>query len=284
MRITAWLYLLLISFFTFLTFYSAYFNKVTDCGCFGDAIPLDPWESFIKDVVLIVLVIFIFIRRKKLQTRFNSRNLDITMSAFTILLVFIAVYSLNHLPYIDFRPYKIGNNIPEQMKPSDTYRYKYIMEKDGEIFEFKEYPSDTTYVFKEMILLNPEAQPKITDYSIWDNEGDHTQETFEGIKLFIIIYDLSRASTKHIPKIRNLISNIEGKVDVWVLTSANENEFEIFRHDNQLAVPFYFADMTVLEAVIRSNPGLWLLKDGSVKGKWHHNDVPTAQVVLDLVK
>ena len=283
MVITSWLYLLLISFFTFLTFYSAYFNKVTDCGCFGDAIPLDPWESFMKDVVLIILVIYLFVRRKKYKSTILNYRLDTMMAISTAFLIFVAVYSIRHLPYIDFRPYKVGNNIPEQMEPSEAFRYKYILEKNGKEYEFEEYPTDTTYQFKEMVLLNPEAQPKITDYSIWDKEGDHTSETFEGKKLFIIIYDVKKANTKHITQINELISETESMLDAWVLTSANEEEFEVFRHENQLAIPYYFADMTVLEAIIRSNPGLWLVQDGVVKGKWHHNNIPAADKVLNLL-
>ncbi|MFC2123300.1 BT_3928 family protein [Bacteroidota bacterium] len=283
MKITSWLYLLLISFFTFLTFYSAYFNKVTDCGCFGDAIPLDPWESFMKDVLLIILVIYLFIRRKEYKSSRHTGKLDILMGVLTAFMIFVSIFSIRHLPYIDFRPYKVGNNIPEQMEPSDTYRYKYIVEKDGKEYVFEEYPADTTFQFKEMVLINPEAQPKITDYSIWDEEDDHTLETFEGKKLFIIIYDVNKASTKHISEINELISGIESDVDAWVLTSSNEEEFEIFRHENQLAVSIYYADMTVLEAIIRSNPGLWLLQDGVVKGKWHHNNIPSAEKLLGLL-
>jgi len=284
MRLTSWLYLLLISFFTFLTFYSAYFDKVTDCGCFGDAIPLDPWESFMKDVLLIILVIFLFIRRRKYESSIKPAKLDMIIGGLTGFMLFVAIYSLNHLPYIDFRPYSVGSNIPELMEPTETYQYKYILEKDGKEHEFLSYPADTTYQFKEMVLLNPEAQPKITDYSIWNDEGDHTMETFEGRKLFIIIHDAGKASTKHMSQINALISATEGELDSWVLTSSNEDEFERFRHENQLAVPFYYADMTVLEAVIRANPGLWLVQDGVVKGKWHHNDIPTSEKVLQLLE
>ncbi len=283
MKITSWLYLLLISFFTFLTFYSAYFNKVTDCGCFGDAIAMDPWESFMKDVLLIILVIYLFIRRKELEASILPRKLDMLMGTLTAFMIFVAVYSIRHLPYIDFRPYKIGNNIPELMEPSETFRYRYILEKDGEEYEFETYPSDTTFQFKEMLLLNPEAQPKITDYGIWSEEGDHTLETFEGNKLFIIIYDVNKASTKHISQINELISETESEVEAWALTSSSEEDFELFRHDNQLGVPFYYADMTVLEAIIRSNPGLWLVQNGVVKGKWHHNNIPRAEKLLGLL-
>ena len=81
-----------------------------------------------------------------------------------------------------------------------------------------------------------------------------------------------------------IIQEIESKVDVWALTASADTEFEIFRHEHQLAIPYFYADMTVLEAIIRSNPGLWLLKDGTVVGKWHHNDVPEAQIIIELLE
>jgi len=283
-NLTAWFFLLLIAFFTFLTFYSAFFNKVTDCGCFGDAIPLTPWESFLKDVVLLVMILYIFFRRKHFTPLFAGKTGNLIIIAALAINLFLAIYSIRHLPYIDFRPYKVGNNIPELMEPSEPYRYKYIFEKNGESYEFSEFPSDTTYEYKDLILLNPEAQPKITDYHIWTDEGDYTLETLIGNKLIIIIYDVTKASTKHIDEIRNLISELPPSVEALALTASNEAQFETFRHEFQLAVPYYFADMTVLEAIIRSNPGLWLLKEGTVMGKWHHNDVPTVDVIMNLVK
>lgn len=284
MKLTAWLFLLLIAFFTFLTFYSAYFNKVTECGCFGDAIPLTAWQSFGKDVVLSVLVILIFIRQKHFKAFIPIRTNDIIISIALIFNIYLAIHSIRHLPYVDFRAYKIGNYIPEQMMPSEPYRYKYIMEKDGEEFEFTEYPGDTTYKYKDMIILNPEAQPKITDYHIWTDDGEFTEETFIGNKLFIIFYDVTKASTKHMDQIVALIREIESRVDVWALTASADTEFEIFRHEHQLAIPYFYADMTVLEAIIRSNPGLWLMQDGKVVGKWHHNDVPESKTIIDLLE
>ncbi len=284
MKITSWLFLLLIIFFTFLTFYSAAFDKVTDCGCFGDAIPLTPWQSFGKDIILLVMVILIFIRRKNFSPVIQPPKSDIVMGIVVAINLFLAIYSLEHLPYIDFRPYKTGNNIPELMQPSEPYRYKYIMEKDGETFEFTEYPEDTAYVYKDLELLNPEAQPKITDYHVWTDDNDFTGETFTGKKLFLIFYDVTKASAENIEDIKSLIKEIRPQVEVWVLTASNEADFEAFRHKYQLDIPYFFADMTVLEAIIRANPGLWLMKNGEVRGKWHHNDVPDAETVLDLVE
>jgi len=284
MKITGWVLLILIVFFTFLTFYSAYFNKVTDCGCFGDAIKLTPWQSFGKDLILLVLIIYIFVNRKKYLNFFNKKLSDIIMSIATALIVFLAIFAINHLPYIDFRPYKIGNNIKEEMQSKEPFRYKYIMEKNGETFEFEKYPTDTTYQFKEMVLLNPEAQPTITDYNIWTDEGDFTDESLTGKKLFVVYQDVNEASLSNLDKIKELINNLEGQLNTWIITSSNVASVENFRHEYQLAVPYYFADATVLKAMIRSNPGIILLNNGTVLGKWHFNDTPSPKEVLDLIK
>jgi uncharacterized membrane protein YphA (DoxX/SURF4 family) len=284
MKLTVWLFILLIAFFTFLTFYSAYYNKVTECGCFGDALPLSPWQSFAKDVILSILVILLFIRRKHFKSFLPPRLGDVIMGIVLVFNIYLAVHAINHLPYLDFRPYKIGNSIPEMMAPSEPYRYKYIMEKDGEEFEYLEYPSDTTFKYKDMIIMNPEAQPEITDYHIWTDDGEFTEESFIGNKLLVIISDVTKANSKHMPRILKLIEDIGSQVDIWALTASSDADFEVFRHEHQLAVPYFYADMTVLETIIRSNPGLMLMEDGKVIGKWHHNDVPDASTILELLE
>ena len=183
-----------IIFFSFLTFYSAYFNKVTDCGCFGDAIKLTPWQSFSKDVLLLVLILLLLVQVRP-QSTFSEKTGITIVSASVLASLFLALYSLNHLPPIDFLAYKKGANIPTLMKPSAPFKFKYVMEKEGKTEEFMEYPTDTTYTFKEMVLLNPEAQPKITDYNVRNADGDVTQETFQGKKLMIIIVDANKVIT-----------------------------------------------------------------------------------------
>jgi hypothetical protein len=270
------LYILLglIIFFSFLTFYSAYFNKVTDCGCFGDAIKLKPWESFAKDILLLVLILFLLVQPKA-SPLFSKAASLIVVGLSTAGALFLAWFALNHLPPVDFLAYKKGANIPTLMKPSAPFKFKYIMEKDGKQQEFLEYPADTTYTFKEMVLLNPEAQPKITDYNVRNAEGDVTQETFKGKKLLIIIGDANKSNLEGIERVKKLVKEVE-KTDIvpMVLTGSDEMTFEAFRHEVQLAVPYYFADGVVLKAMIRSNPGLIYMEEGTVKGKWHHNDVP----------
>jgi uncharacterized membrane protein YphA (DoxX/SURF4 family) len=278
------LYILLgvIIFFSFLTFYSAYFNKVTDCGCFGDAIKLTPWQSFSKDILLLVLIIILLIG-PKVKTYFNQGISDVIVSLSAIGSIFLAIYALNHLPPIDFLAYKKGAHIPTLMKPSAPFKFKYVMEKNGEVKEFFEYPDDTTYTFKEMVLLNPEAQPKITDYNVRNAEGDATEETFTGKKLMIVIVDAAKSDIEGIDRVKELVKEIE-KTDIkpMVLTGSDELTFENFRHEVQLAVPYYFVDGVVLKAMIRSNPGLIYMEEGTVKGKWHHNDVPSLEEVKGL--
>ncbi|HEV7347213.1 BT_3928 family protein [Telluribacter sp.] len=279
-KTVSWLLLIIIVFFTFLTFYSAYFNKVTDCGCFGDAIKLKPWTSFGKDIFLLVLILIILWQRHQ----FRAMPTGIIVVAATVLSLGIAFYAIRHLPILDLLPYRVGANIPQQMKPSEPLRYSYVFERDGKDFEFEQFPSDTTYIFKEMVVLNEEAKPKITDYRVWNDETDFTQASFEGKKLFIIIKNLKDLNLAAFPDIRKLITELKPQgVETVILTSASGTEIEKFIQAQQLQVPYYYADATVLKTISRSNPGIWLLNEGTVKGKWHYNDTPTAEEVLAQV-
>ncbi len=287
MNITTWVLLALMVFFTFLTFYSAYFNKVTDCGCFGDAIKLTPWESFTKDIVLMVFVLHLFWYRKSYTPALRTREGHAVVIATTAICSFLGIYAIRHLPFIDFRAYRIGNNIPQQMVPGEQPIIEYIFEKDGKEVRSQQFLADADgYKFKGSKVLNEDKiKPKITDYYVSNPEGeDITQSTFQGNKLFIIIFDVKKVSTDNIIALRELTKGLEGKVESLILTASTEEDMDTFRHENQLAVPFAFADATVLKTIIRSNPGIALWKDGTVVGNWHHNDTPTAQEVIELVK
>jgi uncharacterized membrane protein YphA (DoxX/SURF4 family) len=281
-KTTTWLLFFLIVFFTFLTFYSAYFNRVTDCGCFGDAIKLKPWTSFGKDVVLTILILFIIGHRNRIRPRNTGWLVGIT----TVLTLALGIYAVQFLPPLDLLPYAVGKSIPAGMKPSEPLRYKYIMEKDGKTTEFEQYPSDQSYKFKEMVLVNESAKPKITDYRIWNDEGDFTQQTFEGNKLFVIVKTTKGIDAGSIPAIRSLAEGLKGSnVSTYILTSTSDDEIKAFRKEFQLEdIPYYKADATVLKTIMRSNPGTWLMKDGVVKGKWHFNTTPDAAEILERVK
>jgi uncharacterized membrane protein YphA (DoxX/SURF4 family) len=280
---TAWILLLLIVFFTFLTFYSAFFNKVTDCGCFGDVIPLTPWQSFGKDIILSVLIIYIFARKSKFKSFLSDTSGGIILGVVLALNAFLAYYAIEHLPPIDFRPYHVGANIKAYMQPSEPYIYKYIMEKNGERVEMDTYPTDTTYKFIEMVHVNPEAVPKITDYNVWNEDGDFTDESLSGLKLMVLFSDVNKSRYEKNEEIRQLTNQTTNLLEAWVLTANDEATYENFRHEYQIPLPYFYADGTVIKAMIRANPGLILLKDGVVLGKWHNNDIPTKEEIVHLI-
>ncbi|MEO9872571.1 BT_3928 family protein [Ekhidna sp.] len=282
MRLTAWVLLAMIVFFTFLTFYSAYFNKVTDCGCFGDAIKLTPWQSFYKDIILLVLIAVIFWKRGDYKLLLSTKMSEIKVAGTTIVMIVLAIYAIQHLPFIDFRAYKIGNHLPTLMQNSEPLKYIYIMKKDGEKFEFEVYPSEEGYEYVDARLVNPDAAAKITDLNVWQGDDDYTDQLLSGIKLVIIIHQIEKTSLDEIDRLRNLTYN-NPRFDPWILTSSGYEKFEAFRHANQLAAPYFFADATVLKTMVRSNPGVLLLKDGVVLAKWHYNDTPLADDVIEIL-
>jgi len=286
MNISVWILLVLIVFFTFLTFYSAYFNKVTDCGCFGDAIPLTPWESFYKDAILIVMIGYLFWRRNIYVPIINLRKGNIVIGAAAGIALFIGVYAIAHLPFIDFRAYKIGDNIAVNMQPEEDPIFEYTFRKAGELVSSEKYLlAEDGFEYVDYKIKNPEkVTPKITDYNVWnDDDGDYTEQSLTGSKLLLIIQEVGNSDIDEMNEIKILIESMEGKIEVIALTASDGASFENFRHHYQLAVPYYFTDATVLKAMIRSDPGIMLLKDGTVLGKWHHNDVPDAEKILKLI-
>lgn len=288
MDITTKVLLALMIFFTFLTFYSAYFNKVTDCGCFGDAIKLTPWQSFWKDIILMVFVLHLFWYRKGYTPVLRTREGNAVIISVTMLSIFMGVYAVLHLPFIDFRAYRIGNNIPQQMQPEEQPVFEYLFKRKdtGEELSSQKYMSDTLYKYLSVRQTNEgKTRAKITDYAVSTPEGDDvTQKTFEGKKLLFIIYDVDQASLTNIVKLRNLINAMDGKVEMMALTSSGGDKFETFRHEHQLAIPYYFVDATVLKTIIRSNPGIALWVDGTVKGNWHHNDMPSSEDIFKILQ
>ena len=194
MNLSAWVLLALMVFFTFLTFYSAYFNKVTDCGCFGDAIKLTPWESFTKDVVLMVFVLHLFWYRKKYKPVLRTREGHAIVLATVLLSLFLGIYALRHLPFIDFRAYRTGNNIPKQMIAPEVPIIEYTFLKGGQEVKSQKYLTEQGFKYVSSKVLNEDKiKPKITDYSISSPEGDDkTQYTFQGNRLLIVMYDVKK--------------------------------------------------------------------------------------------
>ncbi len=276
----------LIVFFTFLTFYSAWFNKVTDCGCFGDAIPLTPWQSFGKDVLLTVLIGYLLWRSKHIPDALPAKVSVAVLGTVSLVSLFTAVYAIRHLPPIDFRPYAVGENIRDNMQPPEQPVFVYTFEKDGKKIKSERYlPEKDGYKYVGHEITNADRTiPRITDYNIWNEEmGDYTEQSLQGAKLLLIIYEVKKADKSHMDDIVSLIKGLDDQVEVLALTASFGDDFKEFLQEYGLDIPFFYADATVLKAMIRSSPGIMLLNDGTVLGKWHYNDTPTADEVKTLL-
>jgi len=281
-RFTVWSLALMILFFTFLTFFSAYFNKVTDCGCFGDAIKLTPWQSFYKDLILLVLISILFLFQVDLPNTSPkwARVVTVIIAALSLVL---AIGAIRNLPYIDFRAYKVGVNIPTNMLPSSPLQYTYVMKKNGELMSFDQYPADESLEFVEMNLKNPEALPKISDFAVWNEDGDFSEEIFKGNKALILVSNMGKMSDLHLDEIDQLISDLSNSpIEPVFVAAASQEAITDFMKSRGWDILGLQADATVVKTIIRSNPGLMFLKDGLVLAKFHHNNTPDANAVLDL--
>ncbi len=288
MRFVSWSLLLMILFFSFLTFYSAWFDVVKDCGCFGDALHLKPWQSFMKDVILLVLIIPIFIKRKEIQPLFSEKSATGLAWLGLFLSTAFSVYCYRHLPIIDFRPFAIGKNILEGTKvpegaPKDEYKTMLYYEKDGLVKEFTQdnYPwQDSTWKWKDSksVLVKEGVKPAIHDFNLVNSDGsNYTEDILNNpdFNFMLISYDVTKAD-KDVQKKINALSAAcdKEKIKFIGVTATAPEETDKFRHDVQAAYDFYFCDATALKTIIRSNPGLLLLKKGTVINIWHYNDFP----------
>jgi uncharacterized membrane protein YphA (DoxX/SURF4 family) len=297
-REVAWGLLLLIVFFTFLTFYSAFFDVVKTCGCFGDAIPLTPWQSFSKDLVLLILIVIIFINRDRIHPLIASEKAqNYILTIITILSFGFGMYTYNYSPVMDFLPYKIGANIPSEMKippgaAPDVFEITYTLKnkKSGEskVMTDKEYLStgiwkdESWEIVGEPVnkLLKKGYEIKIKDLKITDAQGtDYTKEIIENsyYNLIIVAYNLDKTNIKAINEMNAIAINAAEAYNIRtvLLTTNSAEEAEIFRKDHKLGMEFFYADAVPLKSMVRSNPGLLLLKNGTVINKWHFRTIPS---------
>jgi len=278
------LLLAMILFFTFLTFYSAYFNKVTDCGCFGDAIKLTPWESFYKDIFLLVLIVFMLVFKEYLPSNYTRFGKWLTMGTLVVSLT-MAIYAIRNLPFIDFRAFKEGVNINQAMQPSAELKYSYLMEKEGEKVSFDQYPSDDSYTFLEMTLKNPEVLPKISDFAVWSDAGDYTDKILQGKKLLILSSNIQKTalSVGELDRISALINSFQGTgVNVLLVAASSEEEMKNYLKEKGLHIGYYMADATVVKTIIRSNPGLVFLEEGTILKKFHYRNTPSPEIAKNI--
>lgn len=304
-RKVSWGLLLLILFFTFLTFYSAFFKVVTSCGCFGDAIPLTPWQSFSKDLVLLVLILVIFINRDSLKPLIKSVKAQKVISGLVLILSLgFGLYTYNFLPILDFLPYKIGNNIPALMRmppgaQPDVYEITYNLknQKTGEtkVMTDQEYLKteiwkDTTWqIFGEPAnrLVKKGYDVKIKDLKISDSQGtDYTHEIIENpyYNLVIVAYNLAKADVQAIGRLNAIAMNAAENYNIRtvLLTSNSAEDAERFSKENKLVMEVFYADAIPLKSMVRANPGVLLLRDGVVVNKWHYHTMPSYSELTKL--
>ncbi|MAP79707.1 MAG: DoxX family protein [Aequorivita sp.] len=282
-RFTLWSLLLMIVFFTFLTFYSAYFNKVTDCGCFGDAIKLTPWESFTKDVVLLFFILILFFGKKYIQPFFTREIRSILIFASFIGCLAITYYVLLHLPIIDFRPYKVGANISEGMSvpedaPGPLYDYHWTFNINGEektITTNGDYPQvDGELINTETEMIQEGYTPPIHDFSIERDGEDFTTQFLEEEKLVVIVaYSLGNTEKEGFVPIKKITDDAIAKGYRVIGLSASSQEMTgLLVERYNLDFKFYFCDETTLKTIVRSNPGILELNRGTIKQKLHWGD------------
>ena len=299
----AWGLLLLIIFFGFLTFYSAFFKVVQTCGCFGDAIPLTPWQSFSKDMVLLALVLILFVKRKQINPLFNAKVGDKWLICAALVSVGFGVYTYNFSPVIDFLPYKIGANLPDEMKippgaPLDEFELTYHLKnkKTGatKVMNDKEYLKSNIWKDADWeVVGDPENrlvkkgyEPKIRDLAIQDAQrNDYTKELLSNpfYSLFIVAYDLSETDKDAINRLNALAINLTDNYNIRtiLLTSNSAADATAFAKEHKLISEIFYADGVPLKSMVRSNPGVLLIKNGTVVNKWHYHSVPKYE---DIVK
>lgn len=284
-KFTLWALLLMIVFFTFLTFYSAYFNKVTDCGCFGDAIKLTPWGSFTKDIILLIFILILFAGNRFIKPLFSPRiNLSITGIAL-VLCGFMGYWVLNHLPIVDFRAYKVGTNIQQAMEipegaPKSEYEITFIYSVDGQNKEYKmdelnTLPEGAEFVDRKEKLLQEGFVPAIQNFSIEKDGEEYTSTVLEEPKIILVIaYDLEKSCPEGLDKIKEVaaLADQHGYTIIGLTATPTDSSAPIVaKHDIQ--IPLFLTDKITLKTVERSNPSFVVLNHGTIIQKVHYNDI-----------
>ncbi len=291
-----WVFFMLFSlilFFGFLTFYSAFYNKVTDCGCFGDALKLTPWQSFYKNLVLFGLILILIIGRSYIKTTFSSLSKNSIVLSSLAIYVFIAYYGLFHLPVIDFRAYKEGSNILQGMKSAKelglqesktSIFYTLRNKKNGkekemsdEVYinqnwwEKPEWEIDTTKTKEKLIVKGYE--PPVKDFIINCEGKEVTQDLLKEEKLILITaYSPENISDKAMQAVLKMKLELEQKKVKVIFISTKKLK----------GIKNCTMDETVLKTMIRANPGIMVINKATILKEYHWNDMPETKEFLAL--
>jgi len=276
--------------FTPLTLILALTNPVSDCGCFGDAIHLTNWQTFWKNVVLLIFILVLFTGRNKTQSILKPVREWFIISFVTLLFVLFSLFNYIYLPVIDFLPYSINSNIREKMiipegMPGDQYSTTFIYEKEGNRKEFTldNYPANDTswkFVDQKSILIKKGYQPPIHDFSVTTVNNENITDSvlnYHGYTLLLISKKLEKANPIYLKSGFETGKEFISKgMRFYVLTASGSDATK--RYDNDLNI--CLTDETTLKTMVRSNPGFMLLRNGTIIGKWSWANLPEKNRML----
>ena len=295
-RIIFWITMWFMVFFTVLTLILAIFNPVSDCGCFGDALILTNWQTFFKNVVLMVFVLILWFARKKESGNGAVLREWVVIGCFYVMVSIFSIWNYRHLPLIDFRPYDVGTVISEKMEmpegmPVDEYLTTLIYRNretgKSSSFTMDDYPKDTLlweFENSESKLVKRGYEPPIHDFAMMDEYGDERVDQIlsdRGYSLIMISHDLSEARESALTAAGDW-SRLEILADdfsFYAVTSTTSSEVEAISAELGLGYRFLAADEIMLKTIVRSNPGFILLKNGAIMGKWGWRDFPSVEQV-----
>ena len=281
---TSWISLLFYCVMTPLTLYIALTNPVSDCGCFGDAVVLTNWQTFWKNLVLIILAILLVTWNKHIHQLWSNWMEGVIVLITVVATIAFMAWTINHLPIKDFRPYKIGNHLPTLMEypedaEPDQYDISFVYEKDGveEVFTLENYPKgDTTWTFvrQESKLIKKGYEPPIHDLEIINAEGDDITwdilESEEPVTL-VIMYDLAKADKTQMEKLNLLYENCYNNMQqYYILTGSATDEIIAFNLEySTLSDYVCTCDPVTLKTIVRANPGVIVVQNGVVIDKYN---------------
>lgn len=294
----AWGSLLFMTFFTPLTLVLALTNPVSDCGCFGDATILTNWQTFWKNIILLLLTIMIFVYRKEYKSSLPLMGQFLFLALAGAGMLCLSIYCYRHLPVLDFRPYAVGKNITEGMRlpegaEPDQYEVtlKYKNKQTGEVRSFTEenYPWQDTlnweYESSSERLVKKGYITPIHDLVIeHPTLGNITEEILEDDNhtILAVAYNLNQSDTQYQPAINRLAEYAREKgIRFYGLTSSSERDIEAYKKLNHVPYEFCTADEIQLKTMIRSNPGMIILREGTILDKWAGKDVPDVKELQD---
>ncbi|MFO8086823.1 MAG: DoxX family protein [Bacteroidales bacterium] len=281
-RLAIWGNLLFMAVFTPLTLYLALENPVSDCGCFGDAIVMTNWETFFKNIVLLAFALILFLTRKQFNPYWSQPQQNGIIALGFLIMFAFSYYSYQHLPIIDFRAWKVGSDMTQEIPPPTVY----IVYENNESGEQKEWRTEeipynepgfnNKWTFVEQRVI--EADAPDNTLRIENKEGENVSEDIINLPTYnflLVAYDIQKADKEAMIEMEEFYRQASrDSLGFAVLTGSLFNEINAYKQANNLHYSFYIADDIALKTVIRANPGLLLLKEGKIIEKWHHNDFP----------